>query len=73
MCDVTCKVFQLFLCREFRPKKNASFHKDGEEISYIQPKSYVFVADRSNGSPDDVVTVINFPILVRDVNCGSYH
>jgi len=60
--------------REIRPKRNVSFHKDGEEISYVQPKSYVFVPDKSSGSPNDNVTVINFPILTAayEVQYQSY-
>ena len=50
--------------RETWERKNIVFHDNGT-ISFNQQKIYIFDAERSVGSEEDVVVVPNIPMLVR--------
>ncbi len=48
-----------------RDKQNISFLEGDTEISYSEPKAYVFVPELSAGLENDNFTSVNLPILVR--------
>ena len=49
-----------------RFKENIEFHPERDTVSYTQPVSYHFRQDLSVGSPSDVLTVINIPLVVSE-------
>ena len=50
--------------REKRTKVDFSITDDGDVIEYRQPVRYYFEPDRSKGSEDDLVNIINIPFVV---------
>lgn len=54
------------LCREYRPRENVTFLENGTKLYALNPKTFVFVPEKSAGNPEvDVVTTINIPFVVR--------
>ncbi|KAL0966208.1 hypothetical protein UPYG_G00292320 [Umbra pygmaea] len=50
--------------REYRPKENVTFVKNGTMVSAYQPKTFVFLPKRSVGDPEmDNITTINIPAV----------
>lgn len=53
-----------YVYREYRPKENITFLENGTEVSAVNPKTYVFLADLSKGNPmTDLVRTVNIPIV----------
>uniref|UniRef100_A0A8C8IRW2 Uncharacterized protein n=1 Tax=Oncorhynchus tshawytscha TaxID=74940 RepID=A0A8C8IRW2_ONCTS len=53
--------------REYRPKENVTFVDNGTRVSAYQPKTFVFLPERSVGDPDyDMITTINIPAVVSN-------
>jgi hypothetical protein len=61
------KLFSIFLPREKRWKENITFSGDGNTVHFIQKKNFTFVPERSNGTEDDLITMLNVPLLVSKV------
>ena len=53
-----------YVYREIRNKTGVELINDGATLRYRQEKWYVFDANRSCGSEDDVITTINIPLVV---------
>lgn len=52
--------------REYRPRENISFLENGTKIYALNPKSFVFVPEKSVGNPEvDIVRTVNIPFVVR--------
>lgn len=52
--------------REYRPRENISFLENGTKIFALNPKSFVFVPEKSAGNPEvDIVRTVNIPFVVR--------
>lgn len=52
--------------REYRPRENVSFLENGTKIYALNPKSFVFVPEKSVGNPElDIVRIVNIPFVVR--------
>lgn len=52
--------------REYRPRENISFLENGTKIYALNPKSFVFVPEKSAGDPEmDIVRTVNIPFVVR--------
>uniref|UniRef100_A0A673Y9B6 Scavenger receptor class B, member 2c n=1 Tax=Salmo trutta TaxID=8032 RepID=A0A673Y9B6_SALTR len=50
--------------REYRAKENVTFVDNGTRVSAYQPKTFVFLPERSVGDPDDdMITTINIPAV----------
>lgn len=55
------------LHREYRPRENVTFLENGTKLYALNPKSFVFVPEKSAGNPEvDMVTTINIPFVVSD-------
>ena len=58
--------FRRVFFREIRDKINITFRDGGKKIQYVQPKSYVFQPQLSNGSEEDYVMALNlFSVVSR--------
>lgn len=52
--------------REYRPRENISFLDNDTKIYALNPKSFVFVPEKSVGNPEvDLVRTVNIPLVVR--------
>lgn len=52
--------------REYRPRENVTFLENGTKVFALNPKSFVFVREKSAGDPEvDIVRTINIPYVVR--------
>ncbi|CAB1351995.1 unnamed protein product, partial [Coregonus sp. 'balchen'] len=50
--------------REYRAKENVTFVDNGTRVAAYQPKTFVFLPERSAGDPDvDMITTINIPAV----------
>ncbi|XP_077132234.1 lysosome membrane protein 2 [Ranitomeya variabilis] len=50
--------------REYRPKENVEFLRNGTEVFAVNPKTYIFEPNKSVGDPKvDLVRTINIPIV----------
>lgn len=55
-----------FHIREYRPRENVTFVENGTKVYALNPKSFVFVPEKSVGNPEvDKVTTVNIPFAVR--------
>lgn len=51
--------------REYRPRENVTFLENGTKVYALNPKSFVFVREKSAGDPEvDIVRTINIPYVV---------
>ena len=50
--------------REKRYKIDLSINKTADTVTYRQPVIYYFRPDRSNGTEDDMINIINIPLVV---------
>ncbi|XP_067894635.1 lysosome membrane protein 2-like [Heterodontus francisci] len=58
--------------REYQPKENVTFVDDGEMVSAMTSKTYVFVPELSKGDPEtDLIRTVNIPI-VTVMNMARY-
>lgn len=52
--------------REYRPRENITFLENGTKIYALNPKTFVFVPEKSAGDPEvDIVRTIHIPLVVR--------
>lgn len=65
--------------REYRPRENVTFLENGTKVYALNPKSFVFVREKSAGDPEvDIVRTINIPYVVSHVctggqpHCGTF-
>lgn len=55
-----------YMHREYRPRENISFLENGTKIFALNPKTFVFVPEKSAGNPEvDLVRTVNIPFVVR--------
>lgn len=55
-----------FRTREYRPRENVTFLENGTKVYALNPKTFVFVPEKSAGDPEvDLVRTINIPFVVR--------
>lgn len=54
-----------FHTREYRPRENVTFLENGTKIYALNPKTFVFVPEKSAGNPEvDIVRTVNIPFVV---------
>uniref|UniRef100_A0A8C7WQT7 Scavenger receptor class B, member 2a n=1 Tax=Oryzias sinensis TaxID=183150 RepID=A0A8C7WQT7_9TELE len=59
--------------REYRPRENVTFLENGTKLYALNPKSFVFVPEKSAGNPEvDMVTTINIPFVAVMDELNSY-
>uniref|UniRef100_H3DDR5 Scavenger receptor class B, member 2a n=1 Tax=Tetraodon nigroviridis TaxID=99883 RepID=H3DDR5_TETNG len=59
--------------REYRPRENISFLENGTKIYALNPKSFVFVPEKSAGNPEvDIVRTVNIPYVAVMNELSSY-
>ncbi|XP_072352417.1 lysosome membrane protein 2c isoform X2 [Scyliorhinus torazame] len=50
--------------REYKPKENVTFLDDGEMVSALTSKTYIFVPELSKGNPTtDLIRTVNIPVV----------
>ncbi|KAG5272034.1 hypothetical protein AALO_G00160920 [Alosa alosa] len=49
--------------REYRPMSNVTFLENGTKVEAINPKTYVFEANMSSGSEEDLIRTVNIPAM----------
>lgn len=58
--------------REYRPRENVTFLENGTKVYALNPKSFVFVREKSVGDPEvDIVRTINIPYVVSRACAGG--
>lgn len=60
-----------YVYQEVRNKTEVELINAGATLRYRQHKWYLFDANRSSGSEDDVITTINIPLVVSDISSTS--
>lgn len=56
--------------REYRPRENVTFLENGTKIYALNPKTFVFVPEKSAGDPEvDIVKTVNIPFVVSHDVC----
>lgn len=51
--------------REYRPRENVTFLENGTKVYALNPKSFVFVPEKSRGNPEvDILRTVNIPAVV---------
>lgn len=58
-----CFVVFCVSCREYRHKKNITFHSN-HTVSFLGYRTFIFQPDRSNGSENDYIVMPNILVLV---------
>jgi len=62
----TSGLTDLFHTREYRPRENVTFLENGTKLYALNPKTFVFVSEKSAGNPEvDIVRTVNIPFVVR--------
>lgn len=52
--------------REYRPRVNITFLENGTKLYALNPKTFVFVPEKSAGNPEvDLIRTVNIPFVVR--------
>lgn len=60
--------------REYRPRENVTFLENGTKVYALNPKSFVFVREKSVGDPEaDIVRTINIPYVAVMSELHSYN
>uniref|UniRef100_A0A3Q2ST58 Scavenger receptor class B, member 2a n=1 Tax=Fundulus heteroclitus TaxID=8078 RepID=A0A3Q2ST58_FUNHE len=60
--------------REYRPRENVTFLENGTKIYALNPKSFVFVPEKSAGDPEvDIITTVNIPYVAVMSELNSYN
>lgn len=56
--------------REYRPRENVTFLENGTKVYALNPKTFVYVPEKSAGDPEvDIIRTINIPFVVRQFAC----
>ncbi|XP_061836365.1 lysosome membrane protein 2a isoform X2 [Nerophis lumbriciformis] len=59
--------------REYRPRENVTFLENGTKVYALNPKTFVFVPEKSAGNPEvDILRTINIPLVVVMNELNSY-
>ncbi|XP_029016129.1 lysosome membrane protein 2a isoform X2 [Betta splendens] len=59
--------------REYRPRENVTFLENGTKVYALNPKSFVFVPEKSVGDPEvDLIRTVNIPFVVVMNELNSY-
>lgn len=59
--------------REYRPRENVTFLENGTKVYALNPKSFVFVPEKSVGDPEvDIVRTVNIPFVAVMNELNSY-
>lgn len=57
--------------REYRPRENVTFLENGTKVYALNPKTFVFVPEKSVGDPEvDMLTTVNIPFVVSHEICA---
>ncbi|XP_014850789.1 PREDICTED: lysosome membrane protein 2-like isoform X1 [Poecilia mexicana] len=62
--------------REYRPRENVTFLENGTKVYALNPKSFVFVPEKSAGDPEvDIVRTVNIPFVavMNELNSYSFY
>lgn len=74
MCEIKSKQKKLGITdkcpvhtREYRPRENVTFLENGTKVYALNPKTFVFVPEKSVGDPQvDIVRTVNIPFVVSE-------
>lgn len=59
--------------REYRPRENVTFLENGTKVYALNPKTFVFVPEKSVGDPEvDIVRTVNIPFVAIMNELNSY-
>uniref|UniRef100_A0A7N6C3N0 Scavenger receptor class B, member 2a n=1 Tax=Anabas testudineus TaxID=64144 RepID=A0A7N6C3N0_ANATE len=59
--------------REYRPRENVTFLENGTKVFAVNPKSFVFVPEKSAGNPEvDLIRTVNIPFVAVMNELNSY-
>lgn len=59
--------------REYRPRENVTFLENGTKVYALNPKTFVFVPEKSVGDPEvDIVRTVNIPFVAIMNELKSY-
>ncbi|MED6257026.1 hypothetical protein ATANTOWER_006973 [Ataeniobius toweri] len=59
--------------REYRPRENVTFLENGTKVYALNPKSFVFVPEKSAGDPEvDIIRTVNIPYVAVMNELESY-
>ncbi|XP_056274597.1 lysosome membrane protein 2a isoform X2 [Pseudoliparis swirei] len=59
--------------REYRPRENVTFLENGTKLYALNPKTFVFVSEKSAGNPEvDIVRTVNIPFVAIMNELNSY-
>ncbi|XP_068166979.1 lysosome membrane protein 2a [Antennarius striatus] len=59
--------------REYRPRENVTFLENGTKIYALNPKTFVFVPEKSVGDPEvDIVRTVNIPFVAVMNQLSTY-
>ncbi|XP_008334160.1 lysosome membrane protein 2a isoform X2 [Cynoglossus semilaevis] len=59
--------------REYRPRENVTFLENGTKVYALNPKTFVFVPEKSAGDPKvDILTTVNIPYVAVMNELNSY-
>ncbi|XP_005801042.1 lysosome membrane protein 2-like isoform X1 [Xiphophorus maculatus] len=62
--------------REYRPRENVTFLENGTKVYALNPKSFVFVPEKSAGDPEvDIIRTVNIPYVavMNEMNSYSFY
>lgn len=60
--------------REYRPRENVTFLENGTKVYALNPKTFVFVPEKSAGDPTvDLVRTVNIPFVAVMNKLNSYN
>uniref|UniRef100_A0A3Q1FA35 Scavenger receptor class B, member 2a n=1 Tax=Acanthochromis polyacanthus TaxID=80966 RepID=A0A3Q1FA35_9TELE len=59
--------------REYRPRENVTFLENGTKLYALNPKTFVFVPEKSAGDPEvDIIRTVNIPFVAVLNELSSY-
>ncbi|XP_059192442.1 lysosome membrane protein 2a isoform X1 [Centropristis striata] len=59
--------------REYRPRENVTFLENGTKLYALNPKTFVFVPEKSAGNPEvDLIRTVNIPFVAIMSELNSY-
>uniref|UniRef100_A0A3Q1CNL2 Scavenger receptor class B, member 2a n=1 Tax=Amphiprion ocellaris TaxID=80972 RepID=A0A3Q1CNL2_AMPOC len=59
--------------REYRPRENVTFLENGTKLYALNPKTFVFVPEKSAGNPEvDIIRTVNIPYVAVLSELSSY-
>ncbi|XP_042276486.1 lysosome membrane protein 2a isoform X1 [Thunnus thynnus] len=59
--------------REYRPRENVTFLENGTKIYALNPKTFVFVPEKSAGDPTvDIIRTVNIPLVAVMNELSTY-